>query len=295
MGIRIENEKLIVEIAEAGQYDGSRFDWTGFIRQVTLKQGSHTFCAYESLIPGKGTGGVGLCNEFGINAPIGYQETAVGDRFHKIGVGLLTREDSGDYNFFNRYLVQPFPVQTFVEPDHVRFISEAVQCNGYAFRLEKTILVGDASLTISYNLHNTGSKTITTNEYVHNFLAIDGLAIGPEYVLRLPVSVAPQWHFSDSPEETPMYKNREIRWTRLVDKVFYGRFTGFDDQDVPFYWELIHSKAGAGVREKGSARGAALALWGEQHVVSPEVFVNICVKPGDAQTWTRTYDFFETV
>lgn len=51
MGIRIENEILIVEIAEAGQYDGSRFDWTGFIRQVTLKQGSHTFCAYESLIP----------------------------------------------------------------------------------------------------------------------------------------------------------------------------------------------------------------------------------------------------
>jgi hypothetical protein len=89
----------MVEIAHPGEYAGSRFDWTAFIRQVTLKQGLHTFCTAESLVSGKGTGGIGLCNEFGNDLPVGYDEAPSGSKYPKIGVGLLTRRDSGRYDF----------------------------------------------------------------------------------------------------------------------------------------------------------------------------------------------------
>src|SRR5690554_4456888 len=82
----IRNEHLSVEIGEPGNYNGSRFDWTGFIQQVTLASGNHTFCTPESLIHGEGSGGAGLCNEFGIHMPVGYDDQlAIGDCFPKIG------------------------------------------------------------------------------------------------------------------------------------------------------------------------------------------------------------------
>ena len=38
--IFLQNERLTVEIAQPGEhYDGTRFDWSGFITQVTLEEG----------------------------------------------------------------------------------------------------------------------------------------------------------------------------------------------------------------------------------------------------------------
>lgn len=45
----ISNQRLKVEIALPGtQYHYSRFDWTGFIVQITLDD-KHTFCTSESF------------------------------------------------------------------------------------------------------------------------------------------------------------------------------------------------------------------------------------------------------
>ena len=69
--MQIVSSRLAVEISEPGTlYRGARFDWTGFVTQVTLDQ-QHTFCAPEALPGGRGTGGMGLCNEFGIRQPLG--------------------------------------------------------------------------------------------------------------------------------------------------------------------------------------------------------------------------------
>ena len=55
--LKLANHRLQVEIAEPGEvYHGSRFDWTGFITQVTL-DGEHTYCVPESLVPGQGSDG----------------------------------------------------------------------------------------------------------------------------------------------------------------------------------------------------------------------------------------------
>lgn len=109
MGITLSNDILTVEIADLGAYKGTRFDWTGFITQVTLEQGKHMFCVPESLVPGQGTGGIGLCNEFSISRAIGYDDAEVGEWFPKPGVGLLQKQE--DAPIFLPEVIRSFPLR----------------------------------------------------------------------------------------------------------------------------------------------------------------------------------------
>lgn len=81
MGFQLRNEHLIVDIAAVGDYKGTRFDWSGFITGITMREGNHSFCVPESLKSGEGTGGSGLCNEFSLKEAIGYEDAPVGDSF----------------------------------------------------------------------------------------------------------------------------------------------------------------------------------------------------------------------
>jgi hypothetical protein len=294
--IILSNPLLRVEIGQPGEYAGSRFDWTGFIRQVTLLEGGHTFCSVESLTPGHGTGGAGLCNEFGIHHPIGYESAAPGGLFPKLGVGLLTRPDEGPYDFYRPYDVQPYPVEVQAGTAEVSFISEPVPCSGYAARLTKRISLNGASLTMEYELRNTGEQPIETTEYVHNFVVIDGLPVGPGYTLRLAQPLTPRDNLPPATKGLLVFDGRTITWTRALagSDTFYCQFPGYadDDADSQYHWELVHQEAGAGLRESGTAPVRSLALWGEKHVLSPEVFIDVRVAPGGEQRWSRTYDFF---
>jgi hypothetical protein len=291
LGFHIENEALMVEIAHPGEYAGSRFDWTGFIRQVTLKQGRHTFCAAESLVPGKGTGGIGLCNEFGNDLSVGYDEVAPGGKYPKIGVGLLTRRDSGRYDFITQHPVEPFQVHVEANGDSVTFTSEPLETNGYAVKLVKTISLVGNELTISYVLINTGRKAIITSEYVHNFVALDGYPIGPGYELRFAAPLSLQLEPKETTKAVLNLGEEAVGWSRPVQGTFYAKWHGFGTE-TPFYWELLHREAGIGIRERGDAPASHIALWGESHVLSPEVFVDVRVRSGSTQQWQRTYTFF---
>jgi hypothetical protein len=292
MSLIIENEVLAVEIGKPGNYNGTRFDWTGFIEQVTLKAHKHTFCTLESFIPGKGTRGAGLCNEFGGNKPIGYNNAAVGECFPKLGIGLLTRTSEKAYSFFTSYPVDPFLVQTDKRLNSVKFSSESKPCRGYAVQLEKEISVRGHELIISYVLHNVGTECIATNEYVHNFIAINNKPIGPDYTLRFPEAVTSKREINDANLNLFALKENEIRWQEPVTTTFYWELSGFS-KPTSYYWELVHKQTGVGVRESGSEPATAITLWGEPHVVSPEVFVDIHVNPGETQRWNRVFEFFD--
>lgn len=60
-----------------------------------------------------------------------------------------------------------------------------MESNGYAVQLTKTISLQGDQLTIAYELHNKGQKPFHTEEYIHNFIGIDGLNIGQDFELRL--------------------------------------------------------------------------------------------------------------
>jgi len=284
--IELKNKRLNVEIAHPGTfYNGSRFDWTAFITKIVL-DGKYSFCMPESLIPGQGSGGFGLCNEFGISTPIGYTEANPGEKFPKLGTGLLTRFDESDYFFFDKYEVQPFEIKISTDSNTAFFRSEPSQCNGYAATLTKKVSISDNRLTIDYCLENTGNKQIITEEYCHNFIAINEARIGPGYTIKFPYEVQ-----LDEIPDVMAVKNNVINFTKMPKNDFYCRPQGFN-QVSEHYWEVINTNEKAGVREYSNFPINIVAVWGTSHVVSPEVFINIDLSPGNKMEWSRKYEFF---
>lgn len=283
------NERLTVNIASPGTlYRGSRFDWSGFITQVNLDD-QHTFCVPESLEEGKGSGGCGLCGEFGIRMPIGYDEAQVGECFPKLGVGNLIKPDDAPYDFFRPYTVNPAEWEVDANDTEAVFSMRSQPCNGYRYSYTKKITLDNNRLTIAYILQNTGDKPIETNEYCHNFVGIDNTPVGPQYKLRLPATAVVKLLQGDLIVSDAA---ATVTWPiGPMKQEFYCTVTPSCAQEQ-FSWELINSTAGVGVREKDDFIPSDFAIWGSNHVISPESFVSISIKPGQTQQWMREYEFF---
>jgi hypothetical protein len=316
--IILQSDHLQVEIAQPGTaYAGTRFDWSGFITQVTL-DGTHTFCMPESLQDGQGTGGIGLCNEFGNDLAIGYNDAAVGGSFPKPGIGLLVR-DENPYHFFKTYpIARHFPIHVDQTENQATFIVDPVDERGYAMRLTKSINPVGKTLNITYHLENTSEKPILTNEYSHNFMGIDQKSIGPDYRLRFPYPVQmedllpafrgmiPRWmRILPKAWQDRMLKSRakqmqaifkldgnDLSLTQVPDKPFYTRLQGFMRTDEP-QWELVHLPSGIGVREFDDFTPVRVAVWGVSHVISAEVFISIDLQPGQIMQWSRRFEFLD--
>lgn len=317
--IILRSNRLVVQIAPPGSvYRGTRFDWTGFITQVTL-DGVHTFCTSESLQTDRSTGGIGLCNEFGNEKPVGYADAKPGEAFPKLGIGLLQRPKAEQYSFMRKYnIIQAFPVSYNATPDMLSIQVDPIDCRGYAVRLKKTVMVKDNWLQIYYELENTGNKTIDTHEYCHNFISIDRQILSPDYHLQLPYPI-------EMEKITASYRSmlpgivRKIVPVVLIDKLidsilkrglravviegndlsfryppetwFYLRTSGFSQSQGP-QWEIKLHSSGIGLREYDDFTPARVAVWGDKHVISAEVFIDILLKRGEVRTWQRRYEFF---
>jgi hypothetical protein len=315
--IVLASDRLKVEIARPGSvYKRTRFDWTGFITQITL-DGSHTFCVPEDYDPAKGTGGVGLCGEYGNEKAVGYSDALPGESFPKLGIGLLKRPPEERYNFFAPHEIDRlFPIEIETGPDSARFVAEPLDCRGYAVRQSKTVSLEGNWLTIANQLENRGSKPIHTHEYCHNFIGIDNQTVGPDFRLCYPFAVTfertnPEAFRSFLPpllrKITPGFvlelllkrmmgssvlqiQGQEVRWTSIPTRAFFCRPQGFfKTQEAQ--WELTHLPSGVTVREYDDFMPAKMALWGAKHVISPEVYIDIDLEPGQSQSWSRRYQF----
>lgn len=281
--IVIKNDRLSVIIAKPGTiYSGSRFDWSGFVTQVTI-DGKHTFCAYESLIPGKGTGGIGLCSAF---EEIGHKEAEIGDYYPKPGIGLLHKSSDKPYSIWEQYDVIPSTVQTVQQESTAGFVCESPECNGYSFTLKKEIFLDGNRLIIAYCMENTGSKPFETEEFVHNFLCVDNMPIGQDYTIRVPYKP----EFDIKLGGVLIFDDEFVCKTHQNDS-FYLFINGYEAAR-PHYWELRCNARNAGVRETSDFAVSGFHLWGMDHVISPEVFVKIALKPGESKVWERKYEFF---
>lgn len=291
IGYILENDVLEVEVADIDFYRGSRFDRTGFITQVRLKDGNHTFCTEERLHTRQGSGGVGICSEFGIFTPIGYDSAGIGELFPKLGVGLLTRQVLGSYDFSSLYPVIQYDIKVETGYGGIQFQTEPKDCQGFAANLNKRISIDGASLTIAYELLNTGNKSIRTEEYTHNFMRIDEHDYGPDYRLTFSFPIEVENIEKVYTPQVLQVSSNEVRFNKVPQQDVY-----FNPSVPPvgsgLYWELIHEPSGVGVRETCTFPIEKLAVWGAAHVVSPEVFATIELDPGESQTWQRTFDFF---
>ncbi len=271
------------------RYQSARFDWTGKITKVAFHDCD--FAGFESL--DDDSLGQGFYNEFGIDTALGFDQAMPGFWFHKIGVGLL-RKDHEPYSFAKAYEIRPAGFQVSASKERLTLVCRSEAVLGYAYVLEKDIALHDDGFSITYQLHNVGDKEIVTDEYVHNFLAINQALLGEEYMLRLPFPTKPEaFGETVNPEGKALVDTNEIRFAGTPSEpFFFSNLSG--GEPVATSWELIHSKQGIGIRESVDFSCSKANLWGCGHVISPELFCPVHVLVGATRKWSRRYELFRT-
>ncbi len=291
MGQTLKNDTLEIQIDfPLENYNFSRFDWTGKITCVKFKNLPVTSledpsCKNEDLL------GKGFYNEFGIDTPLGFEEAKIGEWFHKIGVGLLKKEDA-HYACNKPYEIKPAKFQISTDLNRVIITCFSSHLNGYSYELRKEIELHAASFSIKYYLKNTGKKIIRTNEYTHNFTAINNDCIGENYSLHFPFDLKPKLFGETVNSELAVgIGKNEINFNSgPKEQFFFSNLSG--GETVRATWELRHLKSKIGIRERTDFQTNTVNLWGWKHVISPELFLELNIAPNESKEWLRSYELF---
>jgi hypothetical protein len=288
----IESSRLKVGYELPGAaYRNTRFDWSSLIVSIEL-DGGRRFASseYEVCDDRYLDGGRGLVCEFGIHAPVGYDDCDVGDWFPKPGVGFLRRESAGDYDFFHRYREVRGQLWELDESSDavVRMTGSCAPYRGYGWRLTRTWKVSGTVLECASRLENIGTQPIETDEYCHNFLRLGDAQVGPDYRIDFSFPL-PQ----DAPEvsdPSSCLAGAFPEFVRVPATDFYLGGLMLNSEENPS-WRARDIRTGFSMSERLVGAGLRCALWGRAHVISPELFIRIAVKPGGSQEWARSWTF----
>ncbi len=287
----LKNENLEIHIDLPDEnYNFSRFDWSGKIAVVKFQNIPLTIAERTDIVNDEAFG-KGFYNEFGIDTALGFEEAAIGGWFHKIGVGLLKKGDN-HYLFHKKHKIKPAQFKITTSPNKILISCISATVNGYAYVLRKEIALQESGFVINYQLENTGKKDIRTDEYVHNFMSINKALIGSEYVLKFPFQLKPGgFGETVNDEQKVVLGPDEIGFKNTPkEQFFFSNLSG--GENVEASWELLNHKHKIGISETGSFKTNKVNLWGRKHVVSPELFIPIFIRPGESTEWSRTYKVY---
>lgn len=272
--------------AQTGYYRGPRFDWGGMVIQAEWH--GHT-CFTELKRPHDPLlhdHAAGACEEFGFSGPDGYDETPVGGRFLKIGVGALVRDTAKPYSFGH-----PYPIAEAagwkVEPGEsaLRFVQDFTLDAHLAYHYEKTVTVRSDGFRIARRIEARGDRPIITTHYCHNMFAIDQQPIDGTWRMELGWDAVAN-HSAPSFTMTG-------RTLSLVGPVSRTVWTDFSWPVAPATTDLslIHGASQTTIRIVTDAPPASMSFYAEATAICPEPFVNVRAEPGSACTWTTDYIF----
>ncbi len=290
--LKNNNVEIHIDLPNEG-YQLSRFDWTGKITAVKFNK-KLVSSVERTDVTNNIDFGKGFYNEFGITNPVGFEETEIGGWFHKIGVGLLKKSD-GEYGFHKKYEIEPASFATDIKKGSVQLTCTSEVMNGYGYQLIKIIKLLNDGFVINYKLENTGTKTIETDEYSHNFLSFDRDLIGKNYKLNFPFILnSLKFEEKVNKEEKVMILGREISFTGTPkEPFFFSNITGSEQMKTG--WELINHEKKLAIQEIVDFKTNKVNLWGWTHVISPEIFFKINLKPDQTTKWSRTYKIKSTI
>ena len=163
--------------------------------------------------------------------------------------------------------------------------------NGYGYLLKKHFSIKENTFTIHYTLKNTGEKTIITDEYVHNFVAIDNSPINQEYALKFPFQPIPSSFIEHvNPENKINFiKSNLVVKDAINDVFFFSNLSG--GKEVPATWTLTHKKSGISVSEIGDFETHKINVWGKKSCYKHRAFKQLIIPPNETTQWSRTYVF----
>ena len=284
--------RLYLPDAEAGYYRGTRFDWSGVIGSLEYEGHQYFGPWLEKHDPQVHDAISGPVEAF---TPIGFAETAAGDLFLTIGVGMLQKPDTSAYQFYKSYeLVNPGEWKINKKDDRIEFVHELRSEEGYAYVYTKTVRLvpGKAALVLEHSLENTGKQTLETSVYNHNFFVIDEEPTGPNIVTTFPYDIKAEGRGFG---ELIAARGNELIYNRRLQKgenVFTPGIEGFSDSAEDHHIRIENRKTGAGVQITSDQPLMKLVYWASATTACPEPYILVKALPGETFQWTTTYAFY---
>ena len=284
---------IFIPDKDNGYYRSVRFDWSGFMAQVTYN--GHTFfqdwSELESPMPGihdplNTASGTGIAEEF--REPLGYENASIGQPFLKIGVGLLEKPWNNAYFFAEPYkILHPGEWKINQGKDWILFEQSISTESGYAYRYSKRIslLPGKPEISVSHVLVNSGTKQIISNTYCHNFFRFDKDDAGTNYTIKFAQAVTP----IDSFKDKALISGNTFR---LINNL-YGKtpVAGAVNVGTKNEFTVTNSKTGTKISVTGDNPLSSFYLYIWQAAMCTEPMITINIKPGQKQEWTNRYHF----
>ncbi len=184
------NAVLSLPDVKSGYYRGSRFDWSGVVSCLAYK--GHTYFGvwfphYDPQLHDAITGPVEEFRSANGDSALKYDEAKPGDPFVKIGVGVLRKIDDTPFKFATPYpFIDPGKWTTHASRSSVSFKQNLKSSIGIAYQYTKTVALDkqEPVLILSHVLKNTGTETIDTQVYDHDFYMLDDTPTGPDIAVR---------------------------------------------------------------------------------------------------------------
>lgn len=282
---------------EKGYYRGTRFDWSGVIPK--LEYAGHTYFLQRNPNPdplAQGTAS-GPVEDFAGpgGSGLNYVEAKPGETWVKIGVGVLKRMDEPRYSFQTTYeFVDHGKWTTRTGKGWIEFTQVVTDPkSGYAYIYTKTLRLvdGQPELTIEHSLKNTGSKTIATAVFDHNFLVLDKQPTGPDFTATFPWQATADRDFGGFAE---IHGNQVVYMKPVADgKQAASNILGYRPTAEDYDVRVENHKTRAGIRIRGDHPLSRLFFWSVPTTVCPEAYIDISIEPGKEVAWKLTYDFYE--
>ncbi|MGB8537180.1 MAG: hypothetical protein WCD57_12240 [Acidobacteriaceae bacterium] len=285
---------LYLPDAKNGYYRASRFDWSGVIPCLAYK--GHTyfgvwFSHYDPMIADAITGPV---EEFrSTDGALDYDQAKPGGLFVKIGVGVLRKAGDTPYKFMYTYpLVDGGKWTVHAGHRQVSFRQQLHSPIGIAYDYEKTVSLDahEPVLTLHHSLKNTGTKTIDTEVYDHDFFMLDAAPSGPGMVIRFPFAPKPE----KSMEPQAGIEGKQIVYREELQPGQYveSYLTGYSSNPADYDIVVEDTRTGVGVEQTGDNSISRFNFWSPRTAICPEAYHHLVIEPGQTAHWNIRYRFY---
>ncbi len=293
--------------AEKGYYRGPRFDWSSLVSKLS-HNGHSWFWDWKTKPhnPLASDDVSGPATEFGGGGeppfPPGYDEAAPGETFVKIGVGELRKPEKPEYGRErHRYEINYpykserfFPWKTQHGDDWIEFVQESPPIKGYRYRLTRRFELTEspAGFVMKCQLENLGEKPITQNCYEHNFINVDGHAIGPDWNVIYPFTPVSKPMPGVGNNDLVAFSGREAHITRVFapKDSFEQLLDGFGGKPADNTVTVYNNTLKTGIRVSGDHPIVRNNLFCVEKAICPELFISIHLQPGASLRWHVTYE-----
>ncbi len=282
--------KLYLPDETDGFYRATRFDWAGIVSSLRYK--NHEFFGqwYDKHDPKIHDAIQGPVEAFD---PVAYDTAKPGEKFLKIGVGMLRKINASPYRFSSPFeIVNGGTWKVKKKKDRIEFIHRLRDDSGYGYIYKKTLRLvkQKPELLLVHSLRNTGKNAIETNTFNHNFFVIDKQATGPDFTVSLPFEITNQ----SAGKNLISFEDNQLKYLKELKKgeatMEYPKgFTGDRIEDYDF--TIANSKTGASVRITADRPLSNFMYWSVPTTLSPEPFIKVSAKPGEEFTWNIKYEF----